>query len=379
MAGHLPLIATSLGQWQAQGHLGDLLKAMRRDFQKAKDRAPSILMIDELDSLGDRQKFSHDNSSYSIQVVNALLECLDGVGGRDGVVIIGATNHPSKIDPAILRAGRFDNHIEIERPDKASRIAIIEGYLDMKIGTSDSELVASQSSGLSGADLAKACRDARRTARIQKREVNAADVIDCLPRLVKIDKDQRRTIAVHEAGHTLVGIKLGVGTFQGTMIADWIDPAAELQAIGGARFSFPSLCNHDREYYLDRICLLMGGIAAEVVTFGKHVDGAGLSEGTDLEVATTLATILEAQSGVGSRFRYSRIASAEDGEDLRRRDPALAIRIEEILAAQFERAKEIIVSDRGFLDVLTRELVQKGLITNAVGWECARADRIAAE
>ncbi len=97
------LVATSLGQWQATGHLGDLLKAMRRDFGAAKNAAPSILFIDEIDSVGDRNKFSHDNKSYSVQVVNGLLECLDGLGGREGVVVVGATNNPGEIDAAVRR------------------------------------------------------------------------------------------------------------------------------------------------------------------------------------------------------------------------------------------------------------------------------------
>ncbi|RYZ80237.1 MAG: ATP-binding protein, partial [Proteobacteria bacterium] len=114
---NVPLIATSLGQWQANGHLGDLLKAMRRDFSKAKESVPSILFCDELDSFGDRKSFSDDNRDYSTQVVNAFLEHLDGLGGREGVVVIGATNNIQRIDPAILRPGRLDRHVVISLPD----------------------------------------------------------------------------------------------------------------------------------------------------------------------------------------------------------------------------------------------------------------------
>ncbi|NKL40057.1 AAA family ATPase [Rhizobium ruizarguesonis] len=85
---------------------GDLLKLMRLDFVEAKADAPSIIFVDELDSFGNRESFDHDNKSYFIQMVHAFLECLDGAGGREGVVVIGATNNPSDIDPAIRRAGR---------------------------------------------------------------------------------------------------------------------------------------------------------------------------------------------------------------------------------------------------------------------------------
>jgi SpoVK/Ycf46/Vps4 family AAA+-type ATPase len=96
-------VATSVTQWQAKGHLGDLLKAMRADFASAVTKAPSILLIDELDSIGDRKTFTGEYASYSIQVVNALLEALDGSANRDGLVVLGATNFPEKIDAAVRR------------------------------------------------------------------------------------------------------------------------------------------------------------------------------------------------------------------------------------------------------------------------------------
>src|SRR3546814_19376997 len=91
-----PLVSASLGEWQAAGHLGDLLKAMRRTFDEARQKAPCILFVDEIDSFGDRNSFSHDNRDYSIQVVNAFLELLDGIQSREGVDDVGATNNKSK-------------------------------------------------------------------------------------------------------------------------------------------------------------------------------------------------------------------------------------------------------------------------------------------
>jgi len=118
-------VATSLSQWQAKGSLNDLLKAMRSDFQAAEKEAPSIIFIDELDSVGSRDAFSGDYANYSVQVVNALLECLDGAASRDGVVVVGATNNPDKIDPALLRPGRLDRHMAIKLPSVEDRLAIL--------------------------------------------------------------------------------------------------------------------------------------------------------------------------------------------------------------------------------------------------------------
>ena len=105
---NVSLIATSAAQWQAAGHLGDFLKAMRASFSAAVTKAPSLLFIDEIDSIGDRQAFSGDNKAYSVQVVNGLLEAMDGLAGREGVVVIGATNFPGNLDAALTRPGRLD-------------------------------------------------------------------------------------------------------------------------------------------------------------------------------------------------------------------------------------------------------------------------------
>ncbi|RYD73114.1 MAG: ATP-binding protein, partial [Verrucomicrobiaceae bacterium] len=123
------LITTSISQWQSKGHLGDMLAAMRADFARAARETPSILFLDELDSVGDRSLFAGKNANYETQVVNALLECMDGSIAREGTVIIGATNNPASIDPAILRPGRLDRHLVINLPGIEDRINIIGQHL----------------------------------------------------------------------------------------------------------------------------------------------------------------------------------------------------------------------------------------------------------
>ncbi|MGO4482469.1 ATP-binding protein [Rhizobium pisi] len=187
-------VASSLGQWQAKGHLGDLLKLRRSDFARAKADAPSIMFVDELDSFGDRESFDHDNKSYSTQVVNAFLECLDGAGGREGVVVIGATNNPSDIDPAIRRAGRLDKHVAIPLPDANDRIAIIESLIGEVPFTYDRAALAMQTRGMTGADLAKLVRDAKRAARLRREPLNLSDLTANLPELVPLAGDFRKSL-----------------------------------------------------------------------------------------------------------------------------------------------------------------------------------------
>lgn len=159
-------VATSVVQWQAKGHLGDLLKAMRSDFALAIEMAPTILLLDELDSIGNRETFSGEYASYSIQIVNALLEALDGSANRDGLVVIGATNFPDKIDAAVRRPGRLDRHVAIGMPSEADRLAIVGQMLGDDV-PSDIQFLGPATEGMAGADLARMVRDARKLARRQ--------------------------------------------------------------------------------------------------------------------------------------------------------------------------------------------------------------------
>jgi hypothetical protein len=118
----VPLFAHSLAQWQARGHLGDLLAAMNAAFDQAIDNAPCIIFLDECDAFGSRDRLSGDNEQYSREVIDGLLERLDGIGKREGVVVIGATNLAEKLDPALLRPGRLGRHLRIDLPDDKCQI-----------------------------------------------------------------------------------------------------------------------------------------------------------------------------------------------------------------------------------------------------------------
>ncbi|WP_075290213.1 phage head closure protein [Pararhizobium arenae] len=124
------LVVASAARWQAAGHLGDFLKAMRSSFAEAKRNAPSILFVDEFDSFGDREGGGDDHHrDYRRQAINGMLECLDPAEGREGVVVVGATNNPSGIDRALLRSGRLEKVIEVPLPDAVARGAILKHHL----------------------------------------------------------------------------------------------------------------------------------------------------------------------------------------------------------------------------------------------------------
>lgn len=173
----IPLVLSSFGKWQSRGHLGDMLKAMRADFESARAQAPCIWFVDELDSVGDRARFSSQHRDYCVQVVNAFLELLDGAESREGVVVIGATNNPSAIDAAVLRPGRLDNHVCIQKPDAEGREGILRFHLKDALQHENLGDIVRLSAGMSGADIEKLVRDAKRAARRQKRGLLVSDLM----------------------------------------------------------------------------------------------------------------------------------------------------------------------------------------------------------
>lgn len=173
----VPLVGASYAAWQSNGHQGDMLKAMRKSFAEAREQAPAILFIDELDSFPNRVKASQEHGAYLRGVVNGLLAELDGAQGREGVVVIGATNDASIIDPAITRAGRLDRTITVGLPCVRGRADILRVHLGAELPGEDLWQVARIGEGISGADLEKAVREARRAARAAKREVMVGDLV----------------------------------------------------------------------------------------------------------------------------------------------------------------------------------------------------------
>ncbi|WP_050577404.1 AAA family ATPase [Sinorhizobium arboris] len=182
------VIATSYAKWQAKGYLNDFLKAMQRSFKEAKNAAPSILFIDELDAFGSRDGAAGSNASYDIKAINGLLEELDGIEGREGVIVVAACNHPKMVDAAILRAGRLDRHVVISLPDEHAREAIFRMHLHDCLTADDHRDFAAATSGLSGAEIEKITRNARRSARRRRGPITRGDVILHLPFMADIPR-----------------------------------------------------------------------------------------------------------------------------------------------------------------------------------------------
>ncbi|SCX31372.1 ATP-dependent zinc metalloprotease FtsH [Agrobacterium sp. DSM 25558] len=357
------LIASSLGKWQSEGHLGDLLKAMRKDFKNARLHSPCILFIDEIDAFGSRDAFSNDNKNYSVQVVNAFLEFLDGIDGREGVIIVGASNNVDGIDPAILRSGRLDRHVDIPLPSLAERVAILSQLIQGILPVTHLDLIGPSTQGMTGADLAKAVRDAKRLARRNRRQLTLEDLKASLPPTFKIVGEHRRSIAIHEAGHTLVGLKLRTGRFLGSFIADQIVVDSATQQGGGAYFENPRYGRRDRQFFLDQIALLLAGIAAEKICFGDISEGAGGEKSSDLASATRIATLMETSMGMGVSLAYSPVKEDSELDEVRRTDPAVTAAVSDTLTQQFERAIDTLTQHRSLLNLVADALDENGYFT----------------
>ncbi|MGM5035014.1 AAA family ATPase [Tardiphaga sp. 803_E3_N1_3] len=359
----VPVHVHSLARWQARGHLGDLLKAMRGAFDEAIKSAPSVLFIDEIDAVGNRREFRGPNESYSREVVNALLECLDGAEAREGVVVVAATNYPEKIDPALLRPGRLDRHLRIPLPDRQARLSILRYHLGADLSDVDLADIAMRLSGATGAIIEQVVRDARRRARHAHRPMTITDVEHGLPPRIHLSEAALRRMCVHEAGHALVGSLLSVES--GSTLIDIRVMQEITQQNTGGQTTFRRTPGFDRSRasYLAEITTLLAGLAAEDVVLGGHADGAGGEENSDIHLATILAARMDASLGLGGSLVY--LISDDPAEVLAqvRRDTHLRRQVHARLKACAHRARTIIGQNKQALELLEASLARRRILT----------------
>lgn len=288
----VPLIATSVAQWNSSKYMSGTLQAIRASFDRALQLAPSILFIDELDGISDRSRLQGDYVEYWSQIVNLFLELLSGVEERPGVVVIGATNQPERIDPAVRRAGRLDKTIKIERPDVDDLCGILRFYLESDLADCDLMPLALSARGHTGADVESWVRRAKSRARRASRPLLIKDVRN------EIRGDQpslpdhlRRTVSIHEAGHIVVGAALGC--YEPERI--WLTDTGG-RSILKHRNQSVTLSDLEKE-----ITMLLAGRAAEATVLGSEevTIGAGGGDNSDLQNATDIATDIEMTFGMG--------------------------------------------------------------------------------
>lgn len=359
----VPLYIHSLARWQAKGHLGDLLKAMRKAFDDAKKHAPCILFLDELDAFGDREGANEWNAQYVREVINGFLECLDGVEGREGVVIVGATNWPGKIDAAILRPGRLDRHVRVPLPDAPAREGILRHHLRGALSEADLSDISERLEGATGADIEQVVRDARRRARSERRALVVEDLLASLPARVRLSDATYRRACVHEAGHAVVGYMLRDATGSEPVKVSVFREVAVDGSGGRTDFEHSPGIERTKAFYIAQVTTLLAGLAAEQTVLGEHGGGGGGASESDLHIATMLAGSMETSLGLGQSLIYRSSNRPDEIMTSVRADPLLRQRIDAHLETCLQRARGILDEHRTALDSIAAALACRGRIT----------------
>ena len=346
------LVLGSYGRWAAGSGQTDLLKRMRKSFDDAKKSAPCILFIDEIDSFTDRDKSPDWHAQWSREVVNALLECIDGTDGREGVIIVGACNNPGVLDPAIVRAGRLDKHVEIPLPDLKSRGKIIEYHLKQSIpGISD---LMTFTEGFSGADLEQVARSARRSARRAGEPVTIDHLKAAFPPIIYLEGEELWHTSIHEIGHAIVGQLAGMPGLDGVHVKKTFMPN-NYAILGYVKWNLSKTDKQNADSVSASIQMHLGGIAAEQILFGQHSTGCS----QDLQKASALAFDAIEQFGFGGTLSSVGEYSEKDRRERIKRVPELRKRIDAILAEQLEEARAIIRAHRPMITELAKRLADE--------------------
>ena len=321
-------------------------------FRQAKEKAPCIVFIDEIDAVGRARgnKANLGGNDERESTLNQLLTEMDGFGSNSGVIILAATNRADILDKALLRAGRFDRQIYVELPELSDRKEIFQVHLrDVKTdGSVDLDLLSRQTPGFSGADIANVCNEAALiAARHKKQAVQRQDFMDAIDRIVGglekrskvITDEERRSIAVHEAGHATVSWHLRYGD---PLIKVTIVPRGK--ALGAAWYLPEERQIEPKQALLDKICSLMAGRVAEDMFMG-FIDTGALN---DLERATKIAYAMVTYYGMSDKLpNISYYDTSGDAYGFTKpysenRAQTIDEEVQHIIDSQYERARQIL-------------------------------------
>jgi cell division protease FtsH len=349
-------------------------------FAQAQTNAPCIIFIDELDALGKARGVNpvgrHDEQE---QTLNQLLAEMDGFESNTGVIIMAATNRPEILDPALLRPGRFDRHVVVDRPDIVGREEILKIHTrQVKLSPdADLKVIASRTPGFVGADLANIVNEAALlAARKNKDSVEMADIEEAIDRVIAglekknrlMSKKEKEIVAFHESGHAIVA-----------SILPGADPVRRVSIIPrgisalGYTLQLPTEDRYlmTRSELLDRLAVLLGGRVAEEIVFEEISTGAH----NDLQRATDIATSMVKEFGMSETLGYVTFEKEKKSFFLpflgpsREYSEETAKKIDEeikkIIDQTYQKAKELLVSKKDKLEELARLLLEKEVVEEA--------------
>jgi cell division protease FtsH len=343
-------------------------------FKQAKAKAPCIIFIDEIDAVGrSRSKGSMPGGNDEREnTLNSLLVEMDGFGTDSGVIILAATNRPDTLDSALLRPGRFDRQISIDKPDINGRTQIFQVHLKpLTLGPDvDAKKLSAQTPGFAGAEIANVCNEAALiAARRDKKFITNQDFTDAIDRVIGglekknkiISPGEKRIVAYHEAGHAIAGWFL-----------EHTDPLVKVSivprgvaALGYAQYLPKEQFLYNTEQLIDEMCMALGGRAAEELVFGKISTGA-LS---DLERITKMAYSIVTMYGMNSKLGNVSFYDSKGQNEYGFSKPyseATSQMIDEevrsIIDQAYTRTKELLTERRHELEVIAKELLEKEVL-----------------
>ena len=344
-------------------------------FKQAKEKAPCIVFIDEIDAIGKKRDNQLSSNDEREQTLNPLLTEMDGFDDNNGVIILAATNRPESLDPALTRPGRFDRRVPVELPDLAGREAILKVHAK-KIKTSDDvdfHTIARMASGASGAELANMINEAAlRAVRNNRTVVTEADLEESIEVVIAgyqkksavLSDQEKKTVAYHEIGHALVAaMQSHSAPVQKITIIPRTSGALgyTMQVETGDKYLM------SKDELANKICTFTGGRAAEEVVFGEITTGAS----NDIEQATKLARAMITRYGMSEAFDMVALETVNNqylgGDTSLACSTATQQEIDKMIVSlvksQHEKAIQILKDNRKALDALAKYLYEKETIT----------------
>ncbi len=340
-------------------------------FKQAREKAPCIIFIDEIDAIGRaRGRNAIMSNDERENTLNQLLVEMDGFGTDIGIIILAATNRPDVLDTALLRPGRFDRQISIDRPDVKGREAIFNVHLKpIKISeTLDIHKLAEQTPGFAGADIANVCNEAALiAARKNKDSVDMSDFQDAIDRVIggleKKNKiilpEEKEIIAYHEAGHAICGWFLEHAY---PLLKVTIVPRGTA-ALGYAQYTPKEQYLYNTDQLFDQICMTLGGRAAEEIFFGKISTGASNDLQQITKMAYSMVTVYGMNDKVGNISYYdpsqdntfTKPYSEETGK-------MIDEEVRKLIAGAYVSTKQLLTEKKAEVEILAKQLLEKEVL-----------------
>ena len=340
-------------------------------FKQAREKAPCIIFIDEIDAIGRaRGKNAMMSNDERENTLNQLLVEMDGFGTDLGIIILAATNRPDVLDSALLRPGRFDRQISIDKPDMVGREAIFKVHLGpIKISSKlDIYKLAEQTPGFAGADIANVCNEAALiAARKNKDAVDMSDFQDAIDRVIGglekknkiISKEEKEIIAYHEAGHAICGWYLEHAY---PLLKVTVVPRGTA-ALGYAQYTPKEQYLYNTDQLMDQICMTLGGRASEDIFFGKISTGASNDLQQITKIAYSMITVYGMNEKVGNISYYdpnqentfTKPFSEETGK-------MIDEEVRKLIDGAYVRTKQLLTEKKGDVEKLAKELLKKEVL-----------------